>query len=224
VLDKADFFSLYQQLGLKPGCTFDELKVAYRRRVAELHPDRRGADADPADAARLQELTAGYNAASAFHRRYGRLPGGLHQAPRAPMPRATRVVQPAAAVPARSGGGRARRWLGLALAGGLVWLAWNGGVFDRGGEVGGGPAPGRPAAATPSTPAGASTGLIGIGTAAATVRALEGRPVMENPQRWDYGPSWIAFDDGKVSDWYSSKLRPLKVASAHPPPPEPATR
>lgn len=221
MLDKADFFSLYQQLGLKPGCTFDELKAAYRRRVAELHPDRRGADADPADAARLQELTAAYNAASTFHRRYGRLPGGMHHAPRAPMPRATRVAQPAVAVPTRSGG---RRWLWLALGGSLLWLAWNGGVFDRGEDIPGEPAPGRPVATTPGTPAGIVTGLIGIGTEAATVRALEGRPVMENPQRWDYGPSWIAFDDGKVSDWYSSKLRPLKVASAHPPAPEPASR
>lgn len=221
MLDKADFFTLYQQLGLKPGCTFDELKAAYRRRVAELHPDRRGTDADPADAVRLQELTAAYNAASTFHRRYGRLPGGVHAAPRAPMPRA---AQPAAAAPAVSVGGRSRRWLWLALGGGLLWLAWNGGVFDRGDEVAGDAAPARPVATTQGAPAGTSIGLIGIGTEAATVRALEGRPVMENPQRWDYGPSWVAFNDGKVSDWYSSKLRPLKVASAHPPAAEPAAR
>ena len=219
MLDKADFFALYQQLGLKPGCTLDELKAAYRRRVAELHPDRRGADADPADAARLQELTAAYNAASTFHRRYGRLPGGTHSAPRAAMPRTGRVVQPLneEARPARG----SRRWLWLALVGGLLWAAWSGGVFD-GDEVDGTAAPGRPAGATSPTHAGLPAGLIILGTDAATVRALEGRPVMESPQRWDYGPSWIAFNDGKVSDWYSSKLRPLRVASAHPPAPEPA--
>jgi len=50
------------------------------------------------------------------------------------------------------------------------------------------------------------------------VRALEGRPLMESAQRWDYGPSWIEFNDGKVSDWYSSRLHPLKVAGARPPP------
>jgi len=220
VLDKADFFSLYQQLGLKPGCTLDELKAAYRRRVAELHPDRRGADADPADAARLQELTAAYNAASTFHRRYGRLPGGTHSAPRAAMPRTGRVVQPLneEARPARG----SRRWLWLALVGGLLWAAWSGGVFDDTGDVDGNAAPGRTVGATATAPTANLAGLIILGTDAATVRALEGRPVMESPQRWDYGPSWIAFNDGKVSDWYSSKLRPLRVASAHPPAPEPA--
>ncbi|HEU4664105.1 MAG TPA: J domain-containing protein [Dokdonella sp.] len=221
MLDKADFFLLYQQLGLKPGCTPEELKTAYRRRIAELHPDRRGADADPADAARLQELTAAYGAASAFHRRYGRLPGGTHSAPRAAMPRAGRVAPAVDARPARTA---SRRWLWLALAGGLLWAAWSSGLFDDATGPGVAPARGQAFGSAAPAPADVPATLIVVGTDAATVRALEGRPVMEVPQRWDYGPSWIAFVDGKVSDWYSSKLRPLRVASAHPPPPEPAAR
>ncbi|HEY6940724.1 J domain-containing protein [Dokdonella sp.] len=220
MLDKADFFLLYQQLGLKPGCTPEELKTAYRRRIAELHPDRHGADADPADAERLQELTAAYSAASAFHRRYGRLPGGMHSAPRAAMPRAGGVPPSMAPRPTRAG---SRGWLWLALALGLLWAAWSGGLFGGAADSASDPSPGR-LGATSRPPVEAPAALIVVGTDAATVRALEGRPVMEIPQRWDYGPSWIAFVDGKVSDWYSSKLRPLKVASAHPPPSEPAAR
>jgi hypothetical protein len=222
VVDKTDFFRLYEQLGLKPGCTLEELKVAYRRRVAELHPDRRGADADPADAVRLQELTAAYNAASAFLRRYGRLPGGTHSAPRAAMPRTPGVVSPMRerTTPAR---GRSRRWLWLALLGGLCWAAWSSGLFDATEATTDTVAPSRPAIEA-AAPAPMPAGLIEIGSDAATVRALEGRALMESPQRWDYGPSWVAFDDGKVSDWYSSKLRPLKVASAHPTPPGPTVR
>jgi hypothetical protein len=39
---------------------------------------------------------------------------------------------------------------------------------------------------------------------------------MESAERWDYGPSWVTFDHGKVNDWYSSKLHPLKTSHARP--------
>lgn len=45
-----------------------------------------------------------------------------------------------------------------------------------------------------------------------TVRTLEGEPVMISGQRWDYGPSWIRFEDDHVVDWYSSPLHSLKAA------------
>ncbi len=215
VVDKTDFVAFYQQLGLSPDCTLEELKTAYRRQVAQWHPDRRGRQTQPADAARLQELTARYNAASAFHRRYGRLPGASHQAIPVAMPQVRRPAVAAAADPPSRG--RMRYWWWLVLGGGLLWAAWSSGLFDAGASAT------DPAMPTPARDdasvrePSAATALIEIGTDAARVRALEGRPLMESPQRWDYGPSWIGFHDGKVDDWYSSRLRPLKVASAHPP-------
>ncbi len=74
----SDFNQLYAQLGLRPGCTLEEFKRAYRRRVAELHPDRHpGAMAGAAgeDALSLSELTSLYTTATRFHRAHGRLPG-----------------------------------------------------------------------------------------------------------------------------------------------------
>ena len=50
----------------------------------------------------------------------------------------------------------------------------------------------------------------------ADVAALEGVPLSTNGPQWDYGPSWIAFRCGRVADWYSSPLRPLRTASTHP--------
>lgn len=215
---QTDFMAFYEELGLHPGCTIDELKSAYRRRVWALHPDRSAGG----DAARLQYLTAAYTAATRFHRRHGRMPGSAAPATRGPLPRREPAASPATA--AR----RPRRWPWVAFActvAALAVLAMQSDDDDRA-EVAARAAPAvvvfareSPAPAPIAAPA-----HFELGASMDDVRALEGRPLMESARRWDYGPSWIEFNDGKVSDWYSSKLRPLKVASAHPPPPEPATR
>ncbi|MFC4819707.1 J domain-containing protein [Dokdonella ginsengisoli] len=214
-----DFVAFYQQLGLGPDCSLTQLKNAYRRRVAELHPDRhpqRGAD--PGAAAQLQELTAAYHAALGFERRHGRLPGarlpadpggGTAHSPRRPPD------------PSRRTGLRRVAVAALALAA-LVWLAWDGSGHDE-------PVAIAPPASAPveerrfvPLPPPVEPGQtlpeqrIELGMEAAAVRVIEGRPVMETPERWDYGPSWIEFERGRVSDWYSSRLRPLKVAAARP--------
>lgn len=207
-----DFVSFYQQLGLGPDCSLAQLKNAYRRRVAELHPDRnpqRRGDAD--DAAQLQELTAAYHAALGFERRHGRLPGA--RPPADAVAAAWRPRRPPD--PSRRTGLR-RIALAALAAGGLAWLAWS--------EIGGdepvatqAPMHERfvlPPSVEPSrTP---PEQRVELGMEAAAVRAIEGKPVMESTQRWDYGPSWIEFEHGRVSDWYSSRLRPLKVAGARP--------
>ena len=55
-----------------------------------------------------------------------------------------------------------------------------------------------------------------LGMSKTDVEALEGAPVSAGTDRWDYGPSWIEFKCGEVSDWYNSRLRPLKTYTAHP--------
>lgn len=206
-----DFVSFYQQLGLGPDCSLAQLKNAYRRRVAELHPDRnpqRRGD----DAAQLQELTAAYHAALSFERRHGRLPGA-----RPPIEAVAATRQPRRPPdPSRRTGLRHIALAALA-AGTLAWLAWNESGDD---EPVATQAPMHerfvllPSPAEPSrTPAGQR---IELGMEAAAVRAIEGKPVMETTQRWDYGPSWIEFENGHVSDWYSSRLRPLKVSGKRP--------
>jgi hypothetical protein len=71
-----DFLALYQELGLSPErCSLDQLKQAYRRRVALLHPDRNCASAAGSTSESIQHLNTLYGAAIAFERRFGRLPG-----------------------------------------------------------------------------------------------------------------------------------------------------
>jgi hypothetical protein len=123
---KTDFVFLYEQLGLAPGCTHAELRRAYRRRVAELHPDRRGAQADAGDAARLQELTSAYAEATQFHRRHGRLPGAAQRGRLRPSTLGAMPCAPLApAAPALPRAGLVRRLvLALLVIAALAWFVW----------------------------------------------------------------------------------------------------
>jgi hypothetical protein len=98
-----DFLVLYEELGLTPGTSdLDVFKQAYRRRVAQLHPDRHVAGR--ADTDRLQRLTRLYGAALAFEQRYGRLPAaaaGTRRMDAAQVEEAT--------APTRASGGHERR-------------------------------------------------------------------------------------------------------------------
>ena len=64
----SDFTSLYASLGVDPDCDVETLKRLFRRRIAELHPDR-GASLSE------EELMLLYLEALRFHRRHGRFPG-----------------------------------------------------------------------------------------------------------------------------------------------------
>lgn len=75
-----DFSRLYRQLGLEPGCSLRELRMAYRRRVARLHPDR-DRDQEYGDGQILQQLNILYGAALDFQRHMGRLPGTPNHKP-----------------------------------------------------------------------------------------------------------------------------------------------
>src|SRR3954465_6270536 len=77
-----DFIEMFHELGLSANCSLDEFKRAYRPCVAQLHPDR--VANRTADQSRLQRLTVTYEAALDFHKRHGRLPGYVTQAPPAP--------------------------------------------------------------------------------------------------------------------------------------------
>lgn len=71
-----DFSLMYSELGLSPGCGLEEFQRAYRRRIAELHPDRKGGVPPSHEAqTELAALISTHAAVSRFHHRYGRMPG-----------------------------------------------------------------------------------------------------------------------------------------------------
>ncbi|MGB3463460.1 J domain-containing protein [Rhodanobacter lindaniclasticus] len=207
---ETDFLDLYRLLDLEPGCGLGEFKHAYRRRVAVLHPDRRSDDPHGVAAQRLQQLTAMYGMAMEFHRAHGRLPGAASVRP---SPSPAGEAGPAAVAPrVRTSRRRSRRWLLLPAAAIAVWLLWPGEPPSP---------PAAPpaeivhhAAPTPLAERPAAQPAWGLGMDAASVRSIEGEPtLMPSDQRWEYGPSWVRFEDGKVVDWYSSPLYPLHVTA-----------
>lgn len=194
-----DFAALYDELGIDADCTPEQFRQAYRRRVGQLHPDHAGhADEMP----RLQRLNRVYTAANEFQRTHGRLPGARRRDERRAV---ERVRMPsgdigAAHLPPLSGPQRIARYL-LPMAVAVVALAWWWAPVDRHG-------PG--AHASLAAPVG-SDGLLRLGMDRARVKRIQGTAVNANTNRWDYGPSWIEFDCGRVIDWYSSPSRPLRV-------------
>ncbi len=209
--DDIDFAALYEELGLSADCPMASLKHAYRRRVRELHPDLPGASGSIEQLQRLNRL---YNAALDFQRRYGRLPGALPSAA-APPPSAHAVPFEDIARPQlpHHNVSAPRPWLRYLLLSGLAGaiLLWLAPHHQAEPEM---------QTAASAYPAGAhapGVSMFKMGSDRALVRQLQGAPFNdEDDAHWSYGPSWIEFRCGRVSDWYSSPLHPLRVRKSEP--------
>ncbi len=233
-----DFERLYHEFGLDPGASVDDLKLAYRRRVSVLHPDRLEAQdriSQHLATEHLSRLTSLYEAAIGFHRQHGRLPGAMPATRSAPAPDAPVAAAgtPAPDMPTSSPThSRSLAWwlLIIAVIAGIAWLITGLDAVEDSLA----PLPAVTPAAVPRAPIERRSGAaersgdgIRVGMRAAEVLRIEGEPVTRNEYRWDYGPSWIGFDKGRVRDWYSSPLRALRIAkepAAEADDPEPASR
>lgn len=128
-----DFIALYEELGLAPGaCSLSEFKLAYRRRMQQLHPDRNPDSAGESAPESLQHLMAIYREAIAFERRFGRLPGAEPNNGRrtAAAPAAFSTPHHASAA---IGSGQQLPWRRLLFAGlvlfALGWVLWGVGLL-----------------------------------------------------------------------------------------------
>jgi hypothetical protein len=214
--NEIDFLELYRQLRVSPDCGLEEFKQAYRRRVSTLHPDRRpaghGGQANSRGAQRLQQLNVQYEAAMAFRRLHGRLPGAS-PAPAVP----SQKTHPSPRPPSPPSPGKPRRpnakWLIPIALVAVGFLFWGASAVSPPPD---GTSDGTPhdsdanSAETPATP------MLALGMSPENVRAIEGNPVEIRDDLWVYGPSWVRFDHGSVIDWYSSPLHSLRTAQTRP--------
>ncbi|MCG6118432.1 MAG: J domain-containing protein [Aquimonas sp.] len=232
-----DYLADYRLLGLHPGCSAQTLERTWRRAVSALHPDRsQSGSLDPGAAQqRLLQLTQAYRRLRDFEREHGRLPGAPLPNPTAPdtPERASQTAEnamswemaagatdsqatPAAPVPGAVSSpkpsGRRRVALGgigLGLAIGL--LGWPGREPVEAPVEAQQPAPANALGLGQPAPHAGHRPLIKLGHTQAEVEALLGPPLLRSQEDWEYGPSHIRFEQGRVSGWYSSPLRPLPV-------------
>lgn len=221
-----DFFALYSELGVEPSCSPESFKRAYRRRVAELHPDR-CADA-PASEDLLKTINIGYAAALDFFRTHGRLPGATLLPPDAqaqPQP-AREAWSPEPGIPVHTPDTRPprrRRWLGAVLAAAVVLIVLSQlADVDSAGETGTVQAepPSRTGARPPAQAAPVAPITLSAGTTEQEIRRALGAPtdITDDGHVWHYGPSWIRMVCGQARDWYSSPLKPLGNSTMQPEP------
>lgn len=222
-----DFSQLYSLLDLEPGCSLEELKHAYRKRVAELHPDRHAPKSrDDERSVQLARLIPLYKDAIHFHELHGRLPGstGVETQAVRQGPSAARGLASSQAFSRRRGATPetspipASHWwllLGLAcLIGYLVFSAFSGKSS----------APASPATVG-THPSGAHAGMAGhdghayvlAGMDADTILAIQGPPSRISGDVWEYGPSWLRFKDGRLVEWHSSPLYRLRTRTPRSP-------
>lgn len=227
---KRDLAHLYSQLDLQPDCTLEELKRTYQRRIAELHPDKGADAATPEVRLLLPELIWLYAAATRFYRRHGRLPGaalppreptaGSPQTGLSSSPTATPSADPPSAASRSPPLGDAHEmpprhtlaWAILLLVLLIVTSSWGWLMPTT-------PEESMPATAGPEAAVAANTlGYLELGMDEAAVVAIQGEPTLVRDTRWNYGPSWLEFEEGRVVDWSSSPLQPLKTATPSPAP------
>ncbi|BDU21873.1 hypothetical protein DYGSA30_33300 [Dyella sp. GSA-30] len=210
--NETDFLELYRELGVSPGCCLLDFKRAYRRHVARLHPDRPG-DGQPRVGDQLQQLTAQYSAAMEFQRRHGRLPGAQAEDIRANTPepsfRSTLPTLTPTREP-RRGPSKVTILFALSVTAALFWCTDPLPFLP---EVSHAPYIAPSTAEMPEKPV---VSTLALGMSSENVRAIEGEPTLIRDDRWEYGPSWIRFENGEVVDWYSSPLQSLKTPAGRP--------
>lgn len=221
-----DYLADYALLGLQPGCSLETLERTWRLAVRDLHPDRAqdGQDRD-ARTQRLHRMTGAYRRLRAFEREHGRLPGGLMKlaagAQEACAPQSEESPEVAAEQSAATRGPEPRHGrsglfatLGLAAVAMLVWAS-----LQSEQETAASPDAALASstqrlplgAAIPSAPSPRPGQRIRIGSTEVQVERLMGVPLVTEPDLWQYGPSHVRFERGRVVGWYSSPLKPLPV-------------
>lgn len=236
-----DYLADYALLGLQPGCSLLTLERSWRQAVSALHPDRAAPGSDlTLLGRRMHELSSAYKRLRQFEREHGRLPGApLQTAAQHGMPAEVHAESEGApemvsATTLAAANRRGGWWLpALALGAAIAISLWGldgpeasspndalraepAGVVPRPVAPQIAPAIRAPVIEAPvgvDLPPAGSARRIRVGSTEAEVERLMGTPIAAGPDLWEYGPSHVRFERGRVVGWYSSPLLPLPVDS-----------
>jgi len=69
-----EYLTFYRILGVEPGCSWTELKLAYRRLVRRWHPDHQKPGSSTSDDAQIKAVNTAFEALAGYYQRHGELP------------------------------------------------------------------------------------------------------------------------------------------------------
>lgn len=179
----------YQLLGLESGCTWPEVKQAYRRRAQAEHPDKGGSPDDN----QFVEITKAYQLLKDYRSRHGNLPEPPPK-PK-PKPQPTRRQPRSSSAPKPADSGKIRRtvwWFLLALLP-AIWLLGDGDPPQR-------PTEDASGTSGPVLSADSEAAAVSRGMPLGEVADLLGPPKEVNGDIWIYPSSSIIFENGRVVD------------------------
>lgn len=195
-----DFSICYRRLALDQECDWQQARRRYQALVAAHHPDRGG------NHQTLAEINQAWHALQVYYRQHQRMPLATEAADGKGVSGPPFTMSSPMTAPARL----SRRWPLLLLLAALV-LVWQWSPQPA-------PLARQPAVESPSPPVaepspwqtqGAVSGWIAGGEPMGWVVERLGPPDDIVDDRWYYRSSWIAFRDGRVSEWNSTVDHPL---------------
>ncbi len=234
-----DYDRHYRVLGVEPGCSWENLRSAYRRLVRTWHPDHRPAAADRASHETIKEITRAFRSLCDYRRRHGALPPPAYSRQTAARTVGTETAAPSAgavsAAAPRSPHSRPRPNVldpsgvaRYAVVGGIFAIAYLliAGLFGDEWSSDTDTADARFVANEQANVRAGTQGqpsmfYFGLGSSASDVYHLHGDPSEVSGDTWYYGASKVHFANNRVIAWESDSSFPLR-ADAYPSPHLPA--
>ncbi len=237
---KNEYLTSYQHLEIAPGCTWLEVRRAYKRLVKKWHPDHFHNDARAQSLAneKIKEINCAFDVLSVHYRTHGVLPlivktfespvayshpYSNYNAPQSQSTVATQSDAPSAHSNHRSHTtkqkNRSQMFIRVALMSLAVWLGyalWQAprGPKDRTSMSDAAhlnTTTGADSASTAQAQAQPNTNYFTFGSTVGEVYAVQGTPTKAIDSVWHYGKSKIYFSGGKVIRWEEDTNNPLRA-------------
>lgn len=222
----AHYLQHYRILGVQPGCSFRDLKYAYRRLVKNWHPDHFTVGHENGDLAlaesRIKEINKAFRALSNYYKKNGRLPL-ISEETASPDIDASSFWPDNSQASNRRSSPRKKtsnvsvslRFLIIGAALGLLYVAWD--AYHQEEETildadssSADPAPVEQPQPGPSKQQD-TRNYFSEGSTLGDVIAIQGVPTSIEGFIWHYGKSKVYFENGVVDHWSEDADDPLKV-------------